>query len=172
MKARLIIPVLSLIIVLTLAGCGVSTSDYKLLEDKSTRLEAGAAALLSEKETLQSQVVELEVKISQVEAALEAIKLPSNFPSRLVLEQWAVSNVQPKTPSIQSMCQSVLAVQRQGIKDGYLISLSYDEDDSNSDKAWVLCGAMAGNRYYLWDPEIGDIYNYADFLVDETVDRE
>ena len=218
MKSKLGVSVLSLIVLLALMGCGVSESDYNMIEYKNTVLEESNQALKveaqelsdnmdkmellsyennatiailtdnitvalgeitelklsiseleSEKEALQSQVIEQEERANQAELEISEVSVPGDFPSRSVLQQWADNNIQPEAPNLEGWFQTALIVQRQGLEDGYLISVVYDLDDTqDSTDGWVYCAALAGGRYYLWDHETGDVFDYGDFLEREN----
>ncbi len=144
------------------------TDNITVVLGKIADLNTSVSALQTERETLKAQVIEQEERASQAELELSEVSVPGDFPSRSVLQQWADNNIQRETPYLGGGFQSALAVQKQGLEDGYLISIVYDIDDTDQDYGWILCAALAGGKYYLWFPETGNILNYGDFLEREN----
>jgi len=72
----------------------------------------------------------------------------------------------PSDIYFESLFRAALEVQQLGIQDGYLISVIYDENDKDPGSGWVFNGALANGRFYIWEPGVGEVYDwYADMYV-------
>ena len=70
------------------------------------------------------------------------------------------------TKYIDETFRAALEVQSAGLKDGYLISVIYDMDDTTEYEGdgWIFCGALVNGQYYMWSPEETVTYIVPDFV--------
>lgn len=92
--------------------------------------------------------------------------IPGEFESIDKLEEWVLRHTQPQTFYLSDLFRSALRVQQLGLADGYLISVIYDNDKVPGE-CKIFNGALANGKFYIWDPEHTDVYDYyAAFLVE------
>ena len=142
-KGAILILVILLIasIIPIFSSCGIAQDEYD--------------SVVAERDNLQSEMDEI-----------KAVYPPREFNSLTELEDWIRNNKQPFHEYIDETFRSAIKVQEQGIEDGYLINILYDEDDTDPSSGWVFNGTLVNGRFYVWDPEEGIIYNwYSNILV-------
>lgn len=112
---------------------------------------------------------ELQVKLDSVQNQYDGVNKELNeikkvyplrdFTSLTELQDWISTNRQPHTEYLGAAFRSALKVQEAGMEDGYMISVIYDEDDTDPDYGWIYNGALVNGAFYLWDPEKGIIFD-------------
>ncbi len=150
------------------------------LEANMEVLTAESESILAERDAMRADIEavaeEHEVALADSVAMLEAVELelsvieeiypPGGFDTLMELNEWVRDNQQtPKTETVETGYHSALKVQSLGLKDGYLISVMYDEDDTDPDYGWIYNGAEVDGRLYVWDPELTEVYSWYTWLV-------
>ena len=123
--------------------------------DMTNTLQNELDTMVNEKDALQNEL-----------DMIRAVYPPRDFSSVTELEKWALRNRMPSDINFESLFRAAFEVQQLGIQDGYLISVIYDENDKEPGSGWVFCGALANGRFYIWEPGIGEVYDwYADMYL-------
>ena len=135
---KILILTMTLIMGIALIGCGISQEDYD--------------AVIAERDAASAELAEI-----------KKVYPPGDFASVTELEAWVRNNVQPSYDYLDETFRTALIVQSQGLDDGYLISVMYDEDDTDPDFGWIYCGALVNGVLYIWLPEETEVYSYADY---------
>jgi len=172
---RVMVGIAIIVLTLLLVGC-VSTTQYEVLQGENTNLQAELETAQSNLTSLRSELGNLRAEYSELETEKEAtleelaeikkVYPPGDFNSFTELGDWVSVHTQPETTVyLDSTFRSALKTQSQGLEDGYLISVMYDDDDATAGSGWVFNGALVDGHLYIWHPEIGDIYSwYASWL--------
>jgi len=136
-------------------------------------VEAEAESWLSELTEVQNDLATAESQLSSLEGDYEDVSMelsemkkvypPGDFTSVTELESWVRNNTQSYHEYLDETFRSALTVQSQGLEDGYLISVVYDEDDTDPNYGWIYCGALVNGVLYMWDPEETEVYSFADY---------
>ena len=137
---------LSLCCVLLLTGC-VSKSKYETLQTSFTSLESEHGKLQANYENLQKELTDI-----------KKVYPPHDFASVKDLQDWISQNIQPESKYLEDNFRSALKVQTAGIKEGYLISVMYDVDDSKPNTGWIYNATTVDGALYYWDPSNTDVY--------------
>lgn len=146
-------------------GCssGVSQDEYDELELElqtvNAQLQAAQAKLETSENELQSVKGELDTADDELQSTkeqlekLEAVCPPGSFESVSELEQWVSAHLKKETTEyIDSTFRNAVQIQKEGLEDGYLVSI--DLDYFPDDETWIVwCNAFAGNTFYEWYPE-------------------
>ena len=143
--------VVLLLVPLLLAGCGVAQEEHDTVI-------AERDATLAELASRQSDYDDVSAELAEI----MKVHPPGDFASVTELETWVRKNVQPTYDYIDEDFRSALKVQSQGIEDGYLISIGYDEDDTDPDYGWIYCGGLVNGVLYTWFPDESEVYSHAD----------
>ena len=139
MKRRWLLAGIALLLVsLLLAGCGVAQEEHDTV------------------------IAERDAALAEL-ASLEMVCPPGDFASVTELETWVRNNVQPATNYMDESFRAALIIQAQGLEDGYLISVGYDEDDTDPELGWITCGALVNGTLYMWMPDETEVYSFADY---------
>ncbi len=123
------------------------------------------AAVIVERGAALAEVAPLQSDYDDVSAELAETKKvypPGGFGSVTELEAWVRNHVQPETTYLDETFRSALMVQWQGLEDGYLISVAYDEDNTNPHHPWVYCASVNGVLHTWYLDDIG-VHSYADY---------
>lgn len=133
-----------------LVACGVAQDEHA-----AAIVERGAT--LAEVASLQSDHDDVSAELAET----KKVYPPGVFGSVTELEAWVRNHVQPDTTYVDETFRTALIVQSQGLEDRYLISVVYDEDDTNPDYPWIYC-ALVNGVLYMWLPDDTGLYSYAD----------
>jgi hypothetical protein len=154
---------------LLFVGCGVSQDEFDKVTAEKTALQDQFNSAVTAKNDLQDQLDSAVADKNVLQAELDeinAIYPPGEFASVGDLESWVTKNRQPATTYLDETFRSALVVQELGLADGYLISVMYDEDDTDPGTGWIFNAALVNGRFYVWNPETGDVHDwYSDLLV-------
>ncbi|MFC1914867.1 hypothetical protein ACFLWK_01275 [Chloroflexota bacterium] len=143
-KILLIGSVVLCVVLVALAGCGISQSEYEALQSENANL-----------------VAEL--------AEMKEVYPPRDFSSLGELRGWLMANdisEKPDTQFIEDWYGRALEVQEAAARDGYLVSVDYDyyeEDDTYN----VWCATVIDGYIWFWDPETDEAFQDEDFGVVE-----
>ena len=152
MKQRwFIASVVLLLVPLLLAGCG------GVAQEENDAVIAERDAALAEVASLQSDYNNVSSELAEI----EKVYPPGDFKSVTELEAWVRNHVQPSRDYLAETFRTALIIQSQGLEDGYLISVMYDEDDTDPDYGWIMCGALVNGDLYIWYPKDTEVYSYA-----------
>ncbi len=109
-------------------------------------------------------MVDLDV-VKQELADIEKVYPLTGFDSVMQLEDWIKEYpINTTTTYIDEGYRSALKIQDQGMKDGYLISVIYDEDERDPNVGMILNGVEIGGKFYVWEPETGTVYYWYTWL--------
>ena len=132
--------VILILAMVSLAGCGISQSDYEALQADYDELNA------------EYEVVETEL------AEIKEVYPPKDFPSLTVLNDWLLENdvsEKPATTYADDWYGRALEVQEDALKDGYIVSADYDATEEGA-AAW--CITVINGRIFYWDPETDEVF--------------
>jgi len=167
--------------IIPLTGC-VAKSEYEALQAEHATLVQEKASLTQENNSLKAELEATQSDLTKAQAEYDVLNAdyetvneelteinkvypPRDFNSVTELEGWVSNHTQPTTLYLDGTFRSALRVQSQGLADGYLISVMYDEDDTDPSGGWIFCGALVNGHLYIWNPEIGQVHSwYADWL--------
>lgn len=120
-------------------------------------------------DTLSGAHDELKNSLAAVEQELAGIKKVyplRDFTSVTELYDWIDKHEQPEGAYLEGDFRAGLKVQEAGLADGYLISVMYDEDDTDPEYGWIFCGALVNGQLYMWYPSEDSSYAwYVDTLM-------
>ena len=145
-------------------------SDYDKLVAENDALDKQHADLTQQHDTkvadydsLSNTYEDLKKDSASMQQELDEIKKVyplRGFSSVTELADWAVKHKQPYTEYMDDTFRSALKVQDAGLAEGYLISVMYDEDDTDPDFGWIWCGAMVNGHLYIWAPDEAEVYDW------------
>ena len=184
MKKRwFLIGVIFLLISCLLVGCGVSTGVYNAVlaerdaaQTQVTNLQSEISATQDKYDDLKADYDEVKANFDELTAdyddlntdyeatseELAEIKMvypPGDFKSATELESWVRDHVQLSGTYLDEDFRSALKIQSQGLEDGYLISVVFDEDDTDPEYGWIFCAALVNGVYYTWYPYDTEVYS-------------
>jgi len=143
--------ILSLAMV-SLAGCGVSKSDYDALQAEKQTLQADYDALNADYEAAQNELAEI-----------EAVYPPRDFSSFQELQDWLLENDVSERPAAQyaeGLYLKALEIQEDALKDGYIVSAWIDYYFDTED-FHVNCTAVVDGNVWMWNPENDELVNFS-----------
>jgi len=143
-------------------------SDLAAAQGQVASLQSELAGARSDLAAAQGQVASLQDDYENVSAELAEIKQvypPGDFKSLTELEAWVANHVQPSAMYLDGDFRSALKIQSQGLDDGYLISVVFDEDDTDPTGGWIYCGALVNGGLYVWFPFDTVVYSLADKFI-------
>ena len=124
----------------SLAGCGVSTSEYETLQTDYDELNANYAAVGAEL------------------AEIKEVYPPRDFSSLSQLQDWLLANdvsEKPTTTYADDWYGRALELQEDALEDGYVVSADYDATEEG---AAVWCTTIINGRIFYWDPETNEVF--------------
>lgn len=140
---------LSLVSVILSTGC-VAKSEYEALQAQYATLQTEYATLQTEYNTVSEELSDL-----------KKIYPPRDFASVTELEEWVSKHIQPPTVDLDGSFRAALKVQEAGIQDGYLISVMFDEDDTNLNSyllsGWIFNATLVNGYLVYWNPVLGKV---------------
>jgi hypothetical protein len=139
-----VIMVLTLVIItVTLAGCGVSQTDY----DKA----------LVDKQVAESLVVTQNATIQDLQTQLSEVKQPVYFENRNAIESWL--KTVPKlgiSADSEEWFQYAFYYQQKAIEAGYILSVSYTANDG----VVITCDIVTQDGWiYYFDPDDCELHD-------------
>ena len=139
-----------LFVSLLLMSCGVPQDDYDTVIAERDAALAATASLQSDYNDVSAELAEI-----------KKIYPPGDFASVTALETWVRNHIQPDYEYLDETFRSALIIQSQGLEDGYLISVMYDEDDTDPSYGWIFCGALVNGGLYIRSPSDPEVLSYA-----------
>ena len=131
------------------------------LQENLDEQKIKVSTLTLEKTTVMTSLTELQTDFDTVNMELNSIKAiypPRDFSSLSALQTWVNKHLQPRGSYLDDTFRAALRVQDDALKDGYLISVMYDEDDTDPDYGWVYCATLVNGELYYWHPAVGTIH--------------
>lgn len=121
-------------------------------------------------EVLEAEMVilerELEVALSEIEEMTETEPLmPGGFNYISQLEAWIRDHPTRTATTLEDIYRLALTVQEWALEDGYLVNVSYDEDDTDPDYGWIFLATEVNGIRYIWEPAIGVVYDWQNWLI-------
>ncbi len=186
-KEWFVVGIVILLVPWLVVGCGISEEVYNTVvaerdsaQAQVTNLQSGVSAaqakyddlkadydeLNTDYEELNTDYEELNTDCEATSEELAKIKMvypPRDFKSVTELESWVRDHVQPEGTYLDEDFRAALEIQSQGLEDGYLISVVFDEDDTDPEYGWIFCAALVNGVYYTWYPFDTEVYSMTDW---------
>jgi len=147
-------------------------SQIDTLESDLDSAQSRISSLQSEFDETKSSLTAVQQKIATLQgdyedvstelAEIKKVYPPGDFKSVTELETWIANHVQPSAIHLDGDFRSALKIQSQGLEDGYLISVVFDEDDRDPTGGWIFCAVLVNGGLYMWLPFETEVYSRAD----------
>ena len=129
------------------------TGDLQTANGEIADLNGQLVAANSQLGNVAGQLEAANLNLDKITSQLNEIraKYPlKDFPDYQTLTTWISANTQPYSPTYGPWFSHALKVQEAGANDGYYVSVFVFE---SNDYWWIVNAALAGDVFYIWDPE-------------------
>jgi len=137
-------------------------SDLQAAKSRASSAESAASKAKSELAAVQGDYEAASTELAEI----KEVYPPRDFSSMKELQEWLAENdVSERSHAeyVETMYGKALQIQEDALKDGYIISVDVDYDESKR-VYYTSCVAVIDGELWVWHPETDEPVNYSQMV--------